>query len=261
MLSLGYGVSLLFLTVSWGRCLYPFRRLRVELKPIVVVYGLSNLAKYLPGNIFHLAGRQIMGKQYGWSHRSVATATAIELSMHVAVSVVIATIFISLAPDQRNALVALTGDNVAAISMSLAVFAVAVIFGLAYMLKLQNGSLMSFIPDRTCLATAALLQSVFFVCLVMLFAATYAMTETAMGNIQLDLALSGIFMASWTAGLVVPGAPGGLAVREAVFVLLTGQLGYDVETMLAACIAMRIVTTLGEVWLALLAVALKALPE
>ena len=63
--------------------------------------------------------------------------------------------------------------------------------------------------------------------------------------------LSG-FALAWTVGLVVPGAPGGLGVFEAVLLLRLGG-GLTAAPLLAVALSYRLVATLGDVLASLLA--------
>ena len=63
--------------------------------------------------------------------------------------------------------------------------------------------------------------------------------------------LSG-FALAWTVGLVVPGAPGGLGVFEAVLLLRLGG-GLAAAPLLAVALSYRLVATLGDVLASLLA--------
>jgi hypothetical protein len=53
------------------------------------------------------------------------------------------------------------------------------------------------------------------------------------------------FALAWTAGLVVPGAPGGLGVFEAVLLLRLGMAVPEAQ-LLAVAISYRAVVTLGD---------------
>ena len=258
IMSVGYGASLILLVVAWGRCLFSGKTFRTNLAVLVEVYGLSNLAKYLPGGIFHLAGRQVLVSQLGWKQLSVAAATTIELVLHVLVSAAIAVCLISIAPEYRQSMLDFAGQSIGIRTVVLAGIILALIGGLWLKLPEQFNKLGSVVVDWKCFPIAIALQAIFFVCMAMLFAATLDMTGQRELNDQAVLVLSGVYLLSWILGLLTPGAPGGLAVREAIFVLLSGKLGFAVDAMLAACIMMRIVTTVGEVWLAVLAGSLKA---
>ena len=43
------------------------------------VYVRSNIAKYLPGNVMHFAGRNVLGKKFGFSQFDMALSTVIEV--------------------------------------------------------------------------------------------------------------------------------------------------------------------------------------
>jgi uncharacterized membrane protein YbhN (UPF0104 family) len=60
------------------------------------------------------------------------------------------------------------------------------------------------------------------------------------------------FSLAWTVGLVVPGAPGGLGVFEAVLLLRLGGL-LGAAPLLAVALSYRLVATLADVLGALLA--------
>ena len=47
----------------------------------IKTYGISQLAKYVPGNIFHLAGRQAMGMAAGVNGKALAKSTLWELGI------------------------------------------------------------------------------------------------------------------------------------------------------------------------------------
>ena len=69
--------------------------------------------------------------------------------------------------------------------------------------------------------------------------------------------LVGAFLASWLLGFVIPGAPGGIGVREGTFALFGGALLGDgllgQESLVIIALLMRLVTLAGEGLLFLLA--------
>jgi len=80
ILSACYGATLLLLALAWvmqiEACWSKARSLRW---PLVQAYGASSIAKYLPSNVFHVVGRQILGKRLGISHRYLLLASMGEL--------------------------------------------------------------------------------------------------------------------------------------------------------------------------------------
>ena len=60
-LALIYCISLVFLAISW-KFLLSFLKLNINFRTAISIYGVSQLAKYIPGNIFQFLGRQVLGQ-------------------------------------------------------------------------------------------------------------------------------------------------------------------------------------------------------
>tara|TARA_Y100000768_G_C23948357_1_gene668814 strand:- start:1356 stop:1664 length:309 start_codon:yes stop_codon:yes gene_type:complete len=56
-----------------------------------------------------------------------------------------------------------------------------------------------------------------------------------------------IFSIAWIAGFIIPGAPGGIGVREAVIIFFITPIIGEAQGV-AAAIGLRFVTLLGDVW-------------
>ena len=52
---------------------------------------------------------------------------------------------------------------------------------------------------------------------------------------------------AWFAGFIIPGAPGGIGVREAIIILFLTPIIGEAESIVAA-VGLRFVTLLGDVW-------------
>ena len=80
-----YGVANVLLGFAWFDLLVFLGVGAVSRRWAVKVYGLSQLAKYVPGNIFHLAGRQAYGMAAGIPAIPLAKSSALELGLIAAV--------------------------------------------------------------------------------------------------------------------------------------------------------------------------------
>ena len=56
-----------------------------------------------------------------------------------------------------------------------------------------------------------------------------------------------IFSIAWIAGFIIPGAPGGIGVREAVIIFFITPIIGEAQSI-AVAIALRFITLLGDVW-------------
>lgn len=246
-LSLAYGLALFILFGSWFYTLRENSPARVPARAGAYVYALSNLAKYLPGNVFHFASRQILGARLGWSHAAIARATLLEIvAIVTGVCLIILVVGLSSSGDASARMI--FGDDSplirywrnAAVAL---LIAGAVTFVIMSWMRL---------PERLFGVSAKAIVVV--LCLVTAFFALYALlaivfvhglptASTAPPWAMLVIA----YLLAWLAGFVVPGAPGGLGVRESVLVLLLSVSPHDSEAVaLALGLGMRFVSTLGD---------------
>ena len=56
-----------------------------------------------------------------------------------------------------------------------------------------------------------------------------------------------IFSIAWIAGFIIPGAPGGIGVREVVIIFFISSIVGEAQGI-AVAISLRFVTLLGDVW-------------
>jgi len=220
------------------------------------VYGRTQIAKYLPGNLFHLAGRQLLGRRLGHAQATLALASLAEAASLSAIAAVLALPLVWRGLDLLwNGALVLTALAAAAGSLWL----VRTAQGQALRARLRSTS-----PGRRMAAIglrwpqvlrAALLHASFFVASgTLLWLLALAASDGA--ALALDpLTATGALALAWLAGFITPGSSAGIGVREAVLIMtLTGALGSEASTLLA--LAFRLVTTGGDVVLFALAAAL-----
>jgi hypothetical protein len=75
--TLAYGLAGVLLAEAWRHLLGPGP---AEADPWRhrALYGRTQIAKYLPGNCFHLIGRQVLGKRLGHGHGALVLASFAE---------------------------------------------------------------------------------------------------------------------------------------------------------------------------------------
>jgi len=211
------GVAILFLAAAWSAIADPHGRL--SKKVLAAIYGKSVLAKYLPGGIVHYGARQWSGGAAGLDHRAMVRASAIEIGLHVACSILIMLTMFGI-------------GYLAMPSWSLAMAA------LLSFVTIMAGRLSGKRP----ILAAACFQATFFAIFWLVTAGT-AWTITA--DMQQAVHLATLFLAGWLIGFVIPFAPGGIGVREAAIVTLgAGQI--DPATLLSFAILTRLVTLGGD---------------
>ena len=73
-----------------------------------------------------------------------------------------------------------------------------------------------------------------------------SVSGTAVFRINDTALFVAVFSLSWIAGFIIPGAPGGLGVREFMILLMLGP-GYGETPALSAALLLRIITAGGDV--------------
>ena len=208
------------------------------------VYARTQLAKYVPGNVLQFVGRQVVGRQAGWSHLGLAVSSVFELISLLSISCILAILGL-----------AMTGMKIGAVSLtSLFVFLAGVIGIVGIFLFIAPRLLNDRGPEASsriagCRISAlwptALLHTAFFligggvlllVCVVVL--------KTPI-NLEYWPAVISLFAIAWTAGSITPGAPSGLGVREAVLVMGLSPIAPVAQAILIAGL-MRLVTIGGD---------------
>lgn len=229
-LAIVYGASNLLLALGWWlllRCLGVNAARNWALR----AYAISQLAKYVPGNIFQFAGRQAIGVAAGFGNGPLAKSTLLELVLLTGGGALFALLaaplsfrWLGFAPPAPHlhwlALAAFAGVAL------LAALALARFGGRGFQL-------------------AALSYFTFLTLSGVVFAGCFAVAGGEAATAQLS-AVIGAYVIAWLAGLVTPGAPAGIGVREAVLLVLLGNLAAPPVILLAVVIG-RAVTVVGDV--------------
>ena len=253
------GLSLLVNGLAWAVILR-WRGLKPRPEPLVNLYVSSNLRKYLPGGIWHLATRVQVLRQAGAPLQGGPASTAQAL---------VATLLDPLlAAVAALALVPLGGwQNGLALLCLLPLLLLHPRWLEPLLLRLERqrarqlGLSQALEQDLAASGPtgaarpaaypwAPLLAELLFV--LLRFAGFWACVWAFDLQLSLDVWtwLAG-FALAWTVGLVVPGAPGGMGVFEAVL-LLRLAVALPQASLLAVALSYRLVVTLADVLTAVL---------
>ena len=233
----------LLLAFAWPTLVRIGSSARLRRAPLIVGHLRSQLAKYLPGNVFHLAWRHLAARREGAGHRSLALALALETVLLLAGAAILALGVVSdpridaLAPWAR------------ALVWSAPLLALVAWIGIGVVGGRTGQERLA--PRRTAgpLATVFMLDLAFFI------AAALSLRLLCAQPDALPLsAWCGWLALAWAVGYVTPGAPAGLGLREAVLALgLAPVLG--AAPALALALAYRLVTVVADALLALVGFA------
>ncbi|WP_197456805.1 hypothetical protein [Cephaloticoccus primus] len=222
-LCLSYGGSNWFLSKAWQKLLFYFK-VPIEIRRAVRIYGLSQLAKYVPGNIFHLAGRQALGTAAGLPSGGLIKSTFWELGLIAVAGSLFSPLLVPLLWGATPYLFSL---GLWGVVLSSALFFIRRIFS----------------AEVSC---ALLWHCVFFVVSGSVFIALLGTVSSIDFPAPLWPALCGSYVISWLAGFITPGAPAGVGVREFVLLFLLKGLVTESDLLLVIVLG-RAVTVVGDV--------------
>jgi len=220
--ALTYGAAYTMFARAWW-CQLAFFGLHTDWLWALRTYGLSQLAKYVPGNIFHLAGRQAIGMAAGLPAGPLAKSVAWELGSSAVAGACFSLLILPLIWSPVGVTVA-----------------VLMFVCLLALLCLATARFLS-----TAAAFGLLWQAAFLALSGTIFIGILALVSDFNLILPLAPAICGAYVVAWLVGLVVPGAPAGVGVREMVLLyLLKEQI--SPEALVLAVILGRIVTVMGD---------------
>lgn len=244
-LSLVYAISLIFVAIAWQNILSLLSNKKLSLL-LILVWLKSNIYKYLPGNIFNYVYRQLISKKMGVSHKVLLESNIVEAILIISTSILISSIILLLVYDFTfNEYFSLINTNYIYIVIS---FFITVFW---YLYKYRQIKVINYWKSIAC-------YMIFFIGIggSVYFVLNYQM------NIEFSfLLITAIYTFAWLVGFITPGAPGGIGVRESVFIILShGVLG-EVDAVILSAI-LRFVSIIGEVILFVIAsIMLKNIEE
>ncbi|HOQ42084.1 MAG TPA: hypothetical protein PK178_08010 [Smithellaceae bacterium] len=222
LLAIIYGAANILLARSWWHLLIYFK-VNTLFNWAMKAYGMSQLGKYVPGNIFHLASRQTMGMAVNIQTVPLAKSIIWELGIIAFAGA----LFVPL---------------IVPIFMPIISFWISVIFFLC--LVVVSGTLICRMLSVE-IASALIGQVMFLAVSGGVFIGVLAVIDVSIVSISNLTALCGAYVIAWLLGLITPGAPAGLGVREIVLLFLLGSYVPNTDLLLAIVLG-RIVTVIGD---------------
>lgn len=189
------------------------------------VYAQTQIAKYIPGNIFHYGARQVAS-----ANASIPQATMLRASV---IEFVVITGIAAFALPYVLFSVLLTDQNL--VELGLVLTCLIIVIAIVCATLCLNGLLRRIaIGYGAHVAISSLI-----------FLTIFALVITPPSTWQSALTICFSFTISWLLGVVTPGAPAGLGVREAALLVLLANLA-TAGQLLSIIIISRVVTSLGD---------------
>lgn len=214
----------------------------ITLREAYIIVGQSQMGKYLPGNVFQYFGRLALGRKYGLSTKAIVLSTGLEIIIAVISGVFVG--FGGLLLDKKI----LEQLPFSHFSMHLIFIAFACfILGVFIIANKQTRNWI--FEHRSYLRLDRLAICIMLYCSVYCF---FGIITPLILNFTWGVStevhwyqFAWAFALAWTLGFILPGAPGGLGIRELVLVsLFARDLGDGIAV--GVFFILRVVTTSGD---------------
>ncbi|MGB7802776.1 hypothetical protein [Buttiauxella sp.] len=229
-----YGTANTILASAWRMLMLGLHQ-SISHRVATRIYGLTQLAKYVPGNIFQFAGRQLLTMSYGFSGKAVAKSTVLELLLLIVTGTTFIFWMLPLLYPWFNFFYGFTLFVVATMVVALG---------------LELHGRRSLINVVTKYFLFLFISGGIFFCVLYSVVDNWTVTPT------LILPLIGAYVISWLAGLVTPGSPAGVGIREFILLLLLKPFFAEMDIILAVVLS-RVVTIIGDCFFYLFSLSLR----
>jgi glycosyltransferase 2 family protein len=212
----------------------------VKQKEITEIYVSSNIGKYLPGNVMHFAGRNVLGAKYGLSNKHLLLASFFEVGLKVMLGVGVSIVF----SYQYLLMMIKQSDNYYFSVIIVAVFVIMIIAFVILSFKLK-GKIRLKETVRNVSFVLTMDFAIFLINIICFIIISFVLMDNFTLVSNNILSVSGIYILAWLIGYVTPGAPGGIGVKEAVMVFLLSSMMLEKDILLIA-IVLRLCNVLGD---------------
>jgi len=195
----------------------------------------------------YVAGRNRLAVEVeALSHGKIALATILE-----GVGMVIGVVVVAVAFSFDYAVTYVGQMEILPLIVMIVGLVVAVAAVVLYCLRHRiGGGLKRLTSNMETISWSVLAKRVgFSIMLMFLYSVTFLLTLILLGQemtVDLGFAIIGLYLLSWLAGFITPGAPSGLGVREVVMMMFLGDF-VSVTILTAAMVMHRVLTVVGDV--------------
>lgn len=218
---------------------------KIDKREAVCVYAKANIGKYLPGNVMHYVERNLFATNLGISQKKLTAGTIIEV-----LGLVLVAFIMAVTVSARQLLTAFNQifGSKYPIIIVLAVSVAILCIGLAvFLFRKRIYSIIKEYEAKNFIKTALLAMLQYAIVLAALGVIMLVLYLYMGGTVTFhegSMIISGYIIA-WVLGFVIPGASGGIGVRELVITMLLGPV-VGTETVLTLSVIHRLITIVGD---------------
>ncbi len=245
MIAICYGFIIPLSSWAWVKLLETLGERR-NIAELMGIMAVSQFAKYLPGNVAHVASRAALSLMHGLRGRALATSIAAETALSMLASVAIGALAFILSPHHPPFAVGKHSPWLVVVLVG-GLLLILVTLALALRGKLGTVLVREVLAPGSKARQLGAAFAAYGANYLMIGLGLWFLARSLQPGIQADYwYLTGSFAFSWFVGFITPGAPAGLGVREGAMMLLLTGLGQP-DTLLVLTAATRVATLSADV--------------
>lgn len=226
-LTIVYGLANIFQSIAWWHILAGLG-VKVDCYWAIRTYAISQITKYVPGNIFQFVGRQALGMAKGLPAWSLVKSSVWEIGLIAFCGSLFGFLILPI----------FINNYYVNIGMCLFLFSLAISSTFIILRKYFN---YNFANALLCYVAFLTISSILFLLLILLQDKSFELASIS--NVFI---LCGAYIIAWLVGLITPGAPAGVGVRELVLLFLLNGI-IDESNLISTILLGRLVTIGGDV--------------
>ena len=191
-------------------------------------FAKTEISKYLPGNVFHFIGRQVLASTIDITQMEMAKISVLFSFLLLVATVISSTVFAFLATDIPPYILTLMG-----LSCIITIIITAYLYPSFPIRKKVSMNLL--------LSVSVALQGVMLGMIVMV--------QTDHFTAGLFFECVSIYIVSWLIGFITPGASGGLGIREGTFIAIAAFMHLDIaaEIIIFSVLLVRLINIIIDI--------------
>ena len=241
-----YVILMGFLATGWRYMLELLHGSELPKWRIIGIYTKTQIYKYIPSNLMHVIARIYFATQLGPSKSNVVQSYFLEIVFMVLIGILIVLIStltgsFSLSDELINEIRDFSGGKLKGFSLGILVFG-ALAIGVYLVKALRNYKSSLNRQNLMRLLKLAILLLAFFYGMGLV---EYFVFYSLLGMDITFLYVIALFTITWLGMFVIPGAPGGIGVREFIVITLLSPI-YGPDDPTIGIIIFRVITVLGD---------------
>ncbi len=236
--------SLWFSSTAWATWLKFFSKTPFEMKRARQVFIKANIGRYIPGNVMHFVQRNLFATNMGISQVQLAISTIFEVASYV-----VSALLLSLITARKSIWTVVKSYFEDRLYIILVIMICLVVAALVSLLAFRRkiSDVLAGYDRKSFLVTLLSVMLIQLITLTLLGIAMVLLVSYATGEFNWGITGTVIstYIVAWVLGFVVPGASGGMGIREMALLLLLGPVLGE-SLVLSLALVHRLITVIGD---------------